>query len=118
MDMIIFGAQGYALGTYKAIKVLYPERRVLFFAVTSMSNNPPTLSGLDVKEIVTVSGDYSAEEKKNIEILIATPENVQAEIEKTLDGYGFINHTRLTSQFWDELMTRKNMITGEFRPLT
>lgn len=117
MDMIIYGAQGYALGAYKAIKVLYPERRVLFFAVTEMGNNPSHLAGLKVKEIGSVSEYFSTEEKKNIEILIATPENVQGDIEKTLDEQGFSNHTGLTSRLWDEFMTKMNLLTGYFRPL-
>ena len=117
MDMIIYGAQGYALGAYKAIKVLYPERRVLFFAVTEMGNNPSHLAGLKVKGIGSVSEYFSTEEKKNIEILIATPENVQGDIEKTLDEQGFSNHIGLTSRLWDEFMTKMNSLTGDFPPL-
>ena len=43
------------------------------------------------------------EEKKQIDIIIATPENIQPEIEELLDGYGITNHSRLTSTKWDEL---------------
>lgn len=117
MDMIIYGAQGYALGALKAIKVLYPDRRVLSFAVTEMWNNPAYLGGLEVKEIASVSETFSSEEKKNIEVLIATPENVQDDIEKTLNEFGFTNRTRLTSQLWNEFMTKMNSKTGVFPPL-
>ncbi len=117
MDMIIYGAQGYALGAYNAIKVLDPQRKVLFFMVTAMGNNAETLGGLPVREIGSVSAEFSDMAKKDVEVLIATPENVQDEIEDTLEQNGFKNHTRLTSEKWNELMCRLNSETGEFTPL-
>ena len=46
----------------------------------------------------------SSEEKKDYEVIIGTPENVQPEIEEILESYGFRNHSRMTSERWDELM--------------
>ncbi len=117
MNMIIYGAQGYALGIYNAIKKLHPDRRVLFFMVTSMVNNASTLGGLPVREIASVSKEFSEEEKKNTEVLIATPENVQPEIEEILDKSGFTDHSPLTSERWDEIMRELNSRTGKFPPL-
>ena len=117
MKMMIYGAQGYALGAYEAVKTLYPDSEVLMFTVTSMNGNAPTLGGLPVREIGSVSEELSSDEKKNISVLIATPENVQGEIEETLEEHGFIDHTRLTSDVWDDLMRQLNMKTGRFLPL-
>ena len=117
MDLLIFGAQGYALGAYNAFKTLYPKRLIPCFVVTSMGNNAETLGGIPVKEIASLSGSMTAEEKHNTSILIATPENVQPEIEETLEFYGFRNFTRLTSERWDELMKLYHVKLGQFQPL-
>lgn len=117
MDMIIYGAQGYALGAYNAIKKLQPEKNVRCFAVTSMGSNASHLCALPVKEIAAVSEEFSAEEKKSTEVLIATPANVHAKIEATLDKLGFSCHKRLTSELWNVMMRELYHATGEFRPL-
>lgn len=117
MKTIIFGAQGYALGTYEAMKTLYPEREILFFMVSSLEGNPDALAGIPVKELAAVSTSFSDEEKKEIEVIIATPENVQQEIEEILDKYGFSNHSRLTSELWGELMDAFHAKSGDFTPL-
>ena len=117
MDLLIFSAQGYALGAYNAFKALYPKRLIPCFVVTSIGNNAETLGGIPVKEISTVSNSMSAEEESNTSILIATPENVQPEIEETLELYGFHNFTRLTSERWDELMKLYHSKNGSFLPL-
>lgn len=117
MKTIIYGAQGYALGTCEAMKTLYPERDILFFMVSSLVGNPTTLAGIRVKEIADVSASFSDEEKKELEVIIATPENVQQEIEETLDRYRFSNHSRLTSKRWGELMDALYGKNGEFTPL-
>ncbi len=117
MKTIIFGAQGYALGAYEAMKTLYPEREIMFFMVSSLEGNPDALAGIPVKELAAVSTSFSDEEKKEIEVIIATPENVQQEIEEILDKYGFSNHSRLTSELWGELMDAFHAKSGDFTPL-
>ena len=117
MNVIIYGAQGYALGAYNAIKALQPERKVLFFMVTSMEGNAPSLCGLDVRMAADVSEELSDEEKKNTEVLIATPANVHSQIEMLLERFGFTNHKRLTSQLWDDMMRHLYSLTGEFATL-
>ena len=49
MELIIFGAQGYALGAYNAFKTLYPKRLVPCFVVSKMGNNAVALGGIPVK---------------------------------------------------------------------
>ena len=117
MQLIIYGAQGYALGVYEAMKTLYPEREIPFFMVSSLEGNPAVLAGIPVREVAEVSASFSDEEKKDIEVIIATPENVQQEIEETLDRYGFCNHSRLTGGRWGELMDAFHAKRGEFTPL-
>ena len=117
MRTIIYGAQGYALGVCEAMKTLYPEREIPFFMVSSLEGNPAVLAGIPVKEIADVSASFSDEEKKELEVIIATPENVQQEIEEMLDGYGFSNHSRLTGERWGELMDAFHAKSGQFKPL-
>lgn len=117
MNLAIYGAQGYALGAYKALKTLYPRREASCFLVTSMGSNAPTLSGIPVKELAAFAEGMSEEEKQNVEVLIATPEQVQPEIEETLENYGFRHHSRLTSARRAELMKLFHVKLGRFLPL-
>lgn len=43
MKLVICGAQGVALGAYKAIKTLFSDREMECFLVTEMGNNSPML---------------------------------------------------------------------------
>ena len=117
MDLAIYGAQGYALGAYEAIRCLQPEKNIVCFLVTRMGNNAAELGGLLVKEIEPFAESLSDAQKKEIQILIATPENVQDEIEKTVEEYGFSDHVRLTSELWDEMMRKYYSQVGRFSPL-
>ena len=118
MQLAIFGAQGYALGAYKAINTLYPRRVIPCFLVSAMGKNAPILGSIPVREIASVSAEMTTDEKKNIQILIATPENVQPEIEEVLENYGFHNHRRLDSERWAELMKMFHIKLGRFLPLS
>ena len=117
MDLAIFGAQGYALGAYEAIKELYPKRRVLCFLVSAIGNNASSLGGIEVKELDSFAKGMTLAEKERIQILIATPDNVQSEIEELLENYGFKSYTRLDSNRWAELVKLFHVRFGEFLPL-
>ncbi len=117
MDLIIYGAQGYALGAYEAYKTLYPNKPVKCFVVTEMGNNAPVLGGISVVDINTFSEGMSDDQKNNVEFLIATPENVMEAIEGTLEEYGFKNHSRLDSDKWAVLMKDYHAKKGQFVPL-
>ena len=118
MDLVIFGAQGYALGAYTALKTLYTKRVIPCFLVSSMGKNAPMLGGIPVKEVAAFSEGLTSEEKRNTEILIATPDNVQPEIEEILENYGFRHYRRLNSDRWDELMKIFHIKMGRFMPLS
>jgi len=104
MDLAIFGAQGVALSAYRAVSSLCPQRSVRCFLVSERGINAPVLDGLSVREIASFASELSQEEKDEIEVLIATPENVMGEIERTLEENGFRCHVRLTSLRWAELV--------------
>ena len=118
MKLAIFGAQGYALGTHEALRALYPRKTVSCFLVTKLEGNPSVLGGIPVKELAAFSEELSAEEKRDIEILIATPENVQPEIEESLERYGFLYYSRLTTNRWAEWMKLLHAKLGKFVPLS
>ncbi len=118
MQLVIYGAQGYALGVYTAIKALYPKRVIPCFLVSRLGNNASVLGDIPVKEIASFSEGMSYEDKGNTEVLIATPENVQSEIEETLENYGFIYHRCIDHDRWSELMKMFHVKMGRFLPLS
>lgn len=118
MDLIIYGAQGYALGAYEAVKTLYPKKIISCFMVSSMGNNATMLGDIPVREIAAVSDEISREDRDNLEVIIATPENVQPDIEETLENYGFRHYSRLDSERWGELMKMFHIKLDRFLPLS
>lgn len=117
MNLAIYGAQGYALGTYEAIRTLYPKREIFCFLVTYMDGNAPNLGGIPVRELAAYAEGMGADEKRDIEILIATPEQAQPDIEEILENYGFRHHRRLTFARWAEMMKLFHARLGKFLPL-
>lgn len=117
MNLAIYGAQGYALGTCKAIKNLYPKREICCFLVTHTEGNPSELDGIPVKRLSAFAEKISAEQKRNTEILIATPDQVQPDIEEILENFGFRHYKRLTFERWAELMKLFHVKLGRFLPL-
>lgn len=117
MELVIYGAQGMALGAYEAIHNLCPNRKIACFLVTKREQNAEVLSGLPVLELNSYAAAVSEEEKQKTEILIAAPEPVIPEIEAALDAHGFPCHVRLTSDRWAELMSYRYVCGREFMPL-
>lgn len=117
MNLAIYGAQGYALGAYKAIKTLYPKREISCFLVTSMNGNAPVIGGIPVKMLAAYARELSGEEKRQVEILIAAPDQVHSDIEEILENFGFRQHRRLTFARWVELMKLFHAKLGSFLPL-
>lgn len=117
MNLAIYGAQGTALGAYLAIYNLYPMRKIECFLVTRRGNNAQSLAGLPVLELDSYADGLSEDEKNNVEILIATPENVMQEIEKSLDEKGLYCHVRLTSSRFADLQSFYFVHDKSFLPL-
>ena len=117
MKLAIFGAQGYAMSAYEAIKTLLPKQEIVCFLVSKMDYNAGILGNIPVKEVIAFSEELTFEEKKYIEILIATPENAYPEIEEMLENYGFHYYQRLNSERWADLMKLFYTKIGRFLPL-
>lgn len=118
MNLAIFGAQSIALGVFEAIHNLHPQKNIKCFLVTERGMNPELLLGVPVIELDSFCNSLSLQEKDNIEILIATPENVMSEIEESLDRCGLRCHVRLTSLRWAQLMSYHYTVQGRFLPLS
>ncbi len=114
IELAIYGAKSLALGTYHAIRKLYPEHTIRCFLVTSLQNNPHRLAGLPVKEIE----DYSREARKDkVHILIATPQDIHPEIIHELEKYSFSHYTCMDSRKESTLMERYFSKIGKFPSL-
>lgn len=118
MDLVIYGAQGIPLSAYEAMHSIYPQRKISCFVVTKREGNPETLSGLPVLELEKFADALSDEQKENTEVLIATPENIMPDIEKSLDEHGLYCHVRLTSLRFADIMSYYYIHTKKFLPLT
>lgn len=118
MEIAIYGAQGIALGAYQAFHNLYPRKKIRCFLVSEMGNNPSVLKGIPVLEMAFFSQALSQEEKRHLEILIATPENLMNEIETMLEASGFFYYTRLTSLRWAEMMGYYYVCDKQYLPLS
>ena len=118
MKVVIYGAQGIALGAYNAIKLLHPEKKIACFLVTERGINSATLGGIPVIELSEYIKDKTEEEKANVTVLICTPENVMESIEKSLDEVGMNNHIRIDSLKWACLQEKAFTLSGTFAPLS
>lgn len=117
MNLAIYGARAIALGACEAIHNIYPQRKITCFIVTKREINTEVLAGIPVLELGLYAASLSETEKRNTEILIATPENVMPEIERNLDRYGLYCHVRLTSMRFAELMGFHYVCKKDFIPL-
>ena len=118
MDVAIFGAQGHALGIYRAFKELFPKRKIRTFLVSSLEGNSVAVDGISVQEIDSFVKKLTDKEKSDLEILIATPENVQPYIEEILENCGFPYYRRIKSAEWAEIMKFLYVRNGRFQPLS
>lgn len=64
-NLVIFGAQGIALGAYQAFHHLYPQKKVHCFLVSKTENNPLVLEGIPVRELVSFASVLSFQLKIN-----------------------------------------------------
>ena len=104
--IVIFGAQSFARGIGNALKVLYPDYPVERFLVTSLKGNPKTVSGIPVSEIAVFARELTEEEKDNITLLVATPEDIFSEIAVVLTEHGFYNPIYMDSKKEAVLMSK------------
>lgn len=115
MDFVIYGAQAISLGTYEAIKCLYPQRKLLGFVVTDRGMNPLMLAGLPVKTLEEFSDELTLEEKDEVQVMIAVPENVCDEIETILIKYHFYHYQKITSEDFADLRMQYHKMRKDLR---
>lgn len=107
---MIYGAKSIALGVCLAMREVHPFDEVVGFVVSSLDNNPSELAGLPVRVL-----DASVD--KETHILIATPENMQAEIALYLEKNGFYYYTCMDSLKVASLMEEYYVKTGRYQTL-
>lgn len=117
MKLFIYGAKSIALGTCRALQKLYPSYQVEGFLVSSLNGNSAILADLPVCSLDEFFLSISEEERKEIHILIATPENIHKEIVADLQSKGLVQYTCITSQIEAELMERYFEVLQEFPSL-
>lgn len=118
MKLVIYGAKGIALGAYHSIKKIFPMRDIQCFLVTEIGINANEVCGIPVRELEEFSLNCSDEDKNDVQILIATPENVMSEIEQSLEQRGFYNHVRLNSGRWADMQRNAFVQDERFKPLS
>ncbi|MBE5834348.1 MAG: DUF4422 domain-containing protein [Butyrivibrio sp.] len=115
----IFGAQGIALGTYEALTAVNPEMHIECFVVTKYGNNAKLLGGIPVYELDEFVQKYSdGNSMAEIKVLIATPESVMDEIEKSLVDKGVSNFERMNSVKYSELWKKYQSEKGDYLPVS
>lgn len=117
MRLAIYGAQGIALGAFKAIREIFPDKEILCFIVTEMGENPFELESVPVMELQVFIKGMTQDDKDNVEVLIGTPENVMKDIEENLERAGIHNHVRLDSRRWADMVRNAFVRSGKYLPL-
>lgn len=115
MRLAIYGAQGIALGAWKALRAIFPEKEILCFLVTQMGRNPSVLEGVPVMELQEFAD--RTDHLDDVEVLIGVPENVMGEIEGSLERAGIRHYVRLDSRRWAEMARNAFIKSGTHLPL-
>lgn len=116
-QIAIYGAKSLALGMYQAVHALYPEVSCMGFVVNSMKDNPSGLGGLSVMEMSELREKIPQEKRKQLHILVCTPEDLHEEISEYLEQNGFFNYTCMDSVKEAKLMERYFARIGKFPSL-
>lgn len=106
----LYGAQMVAVSVYFAMKKLYPNVRVVSFIVSDRKENPEFIDGVPV----VLLDEFK---RKDIPILIATPENHHVEIASELEKRGFSCYERIDSEKRTQLLEKYYWVTGMFPAL-
>ncbi len=121
--IIIFGARSIALGVSCALRILFPQKEILGFMVSSEVGNPKNLDGLSVMEIrkwaekYILENDAGGHGKSDITVLIGTPENAHTEIISLLEKYGFSHYVCIGWELEEKLMEQYFTKIGRFFPM-
>ena len=116
MKKFIYGAQGIAYSTCVALEKQLDDGIIECFIVTSLYSNPKRLANKPVIAYKEFLNQYR-KIKDEVEIYIATPENVIEEIKNQLEGDGFYNIISVDSNKYDELMGDIYCNSAEWQPI-
>lgn len=117
MEYYIFGAKAIAFSVYTAIRYLYKETKIRGFLVSSIDGNPDLLAGLPVREIEAEAKSISGNEKKEMLVLVATPEDVHKDIVEILIKNGFNKYKLMDAKTEQGMMERYYRSLGIFPAL-
>lgn len=109
--IVIYGAQMVAVSVYYAIKILYPDWKIVSFIVSSKDGNPDDIDGIPV---VTLQ----EWKEKEVQVIIATPENFHKEIAASLEEKRLQDYVCMDSEKEAELMRRFYEKTGQVQVLS
>lgn len=103
----LYGAQEAAVSVYFAMKKLYPDIRIVSFIVSGREGNPESIDGVPV----VLVDEF---ERKDIPILITTPENHHEEIASGLEKRGFSCYERVDSKERIQILGKYYRAAGKF----
>lgn len=98
MKTYIFGARATAVGLYKALSVLEPEKKVDAFLVSERNGNPEEIWGCPVMLMDEAVSTLKEEEKKDTVVYVAVPELIHDKVQILLNEKGFSNLQMLDSR--------------------
>ena len=114
MKGYIFGARAIAISVYRALNALYGDLEIRGFLVTSLKNNPHEIDGIPVEDICTASNRLTRQEKQQIRVFIAVPEDIHGEASETVQKYGFANLVPVNACVEAKLMEKYYRLLGRF----
>ena len=117
MKIVIYGAQGIALGTFLAMKETAQDITVDCFLVSKKEGNPSVLGGLPVYELKEFIASISEHDRQNVKVFICTPENVMDDIKTNLIGQGIYDITCIDSIKFSEMQKNAFLKNKKFVPL-
>ena len=111
MSIAIYGAGMVAVSVYYAIKTLYPNSQIISFLVSNREGNPTAIDGVSVETLAHFH-------QKEVQIVIATPENFHEEIIKSLKEKELYNYICIDSEKEAQLMCEFYKKTGQVKVLS
>lgn len=113
----VFGAKALACGIYEAVHFFYPDLDCIGFVVSSLAGNPTSLCGIKVWDLERLAKRLSLQDRNDICILVATPEDIHKEITDNLKKNGFFDYICMDSRRESALMERYFTQKGIFPSL-
>ncbi len=114
MKCYIFGAKSIAISVSRAMRALNQDMEPEAFMVSSLENNPCRIDGIPVCEIHIAANGLTEQEKSEVRVYIATPEDVHESIIGLLLQHGFTNYIPVSACMEAEWMEQYYKLAGRF----